>query len=300
MQPKSYLKIRRIANALAESTQSNIPRTICRRLFAHADAAVAISDFDGTLRLQLDLSEHMQRRIFWMGYYSRDVVATLKALLRPGMQFIDIGANIGEISLVAGKLVGSAGSVTSFEPVDAIAEKLEHHIHWNGMDWCRVERQALSDHQGEADIFASTGNNGTKDKHGGLASLHNIDPGNQPVQRVRLNTLDAYLQNRPLTQLDGIKIDIEGAELACLEGAKSTLQRYKPWLIVEVQQQTSAAAGHDQTQILTLLARHGYQFYKTGDQSPRPVSVNELGAIQNVLCLHREQHIEDAATPKSP
>lgn len=292
MQPKSYLKIRRIANTLAESTHSNIPRTICRRLFAHANAAVEVSDFDGTLRLQLDLSEHMQRRIFWMGYYSRDVVATLKALLRPGMQFIDIGANIGEISLVAGKLVGSAGSVTSFEPVDAIAEQLERHLRINGMDWCRVGRQALSDHQGEADIFASTGNKGTKDKNGGLASLHNIAPGNQPMQRVRLNTLDAYLQNQPLAQLDGIKIDIEGAELACLQGAESTLQRYKPWLIVEVQQQTSVAAGHDQTQILALLTRHGYQFYKTGSSTLKPVTAGELGAIQNVLCLHREHHAE--------
>lgn len=292
MQPKSYLKIRRIANTLAESTHSNIPRTICRRLFAHANAAVEVSDFDGTLRLQLDLSEHMQRRIFWMGYYSRDVVATLKTLLRPGMQFIDIGANIGEISLVAGKLVGSSGSVISFEPVDDIAEKLERHLVWNGMDWCRVERQALSDHQGEADIFASTGNNGTKDRHAGLASLHNIDPGNRPVQRVRLNTLDAYLQDRPLDQINGIKIDIEGAELACLQGAESTLQRLKPWLIVEVQRQTSAAAGHDQTQILALLARHGYQFYKTGSQSLQPVSADDLGAIQNLLCLHREHHAE--------
>lgn len=290
MQSKHYIAIRRFANALAESTHSNITRTICRRLFAQANAAVEVSDFDGTLRLQLDLAEHMQRRIFWMGHYSRDVVATLKALLRPGMQFIDIGANIGEISLVAGKIVGPSGSVTSFEPVDAIAEKLERHLRWNGMDWCRAERQALSDHQGEADIFASTGNNGTKDRHAGLASLHNINPGNQPVQRVRLNTLDAYLQHRSLARLDGIKLDIEGAELACLQGAESTLQRYKPWLIVEVQQQTSAAAGHNQTQILSLLARHGYQFYKTAGRSILPVSANELDAIQNVLCLHREKH----------
>lgn len=285
-----YLRIRAWANRLSHLTHSKLPRTLCRRLFAHVKAQVEINDFDDSLRMQLDLSEHMQRRIFWMGNYSQDVVKTIKLLLQPGMRFIDIGANIGEITLTAGKLVSTSGSVIAFEPVDTIAARLEQHLHWNCMPWCQVERLALSDHAGEAEIFASTGNNGTKDKHEGLSSLHNIQQGGRPIQRVRLSTLDSYLDAASSGRVDGIKIDIEGAELECLRGAELTLRSHQPWLIVEVQAQTSAAAGYDQRRILELLSGLDYQFYDTGTRTLRHVSAEKLSAIQNVLCLHRTRH----------
>ncbi|HIG47912.1 MAG TPA: phosphoglycerate mutase (2,3-diphosphoglycerate-independent), partial [candidate division Zixibacteria bacterium] len=65
-----------------------------------------VPDFDGTYLVRLRLSEHMQRRIFWMGYYSTDIVALLKMTLRPGMVVVDVGANIGEIAMVAARCVG--------------------------------------------------------------------------------------------------------------------------------------------------------------------------------------------------
>lgn len=295
MRSERYLQVRSLASAIASKTHSKLPRTICRRLFAHAETEVEIHDFDETLRMRLDLSEHMQRRIFWMGHYSQDVVATLKELLSKGMHFIDVGANIGEISLTAAKIVGSTGSVTAFEPVDTIAARLERHLQWNHLTWCRVERQALSDHQGSAEIFASTGNNGTKDRHAGLASLHNVERDSKPVQLVSLNTLDDYLQAHPTGRIDGIKIDIEGAELECLRGAEAALRIHQPWLIVEVQRQTSIAAGYNQSQILNLLSDHGYQFYKTGGGKLQALSADSLSAIQNVLCLHSTRHADKIA-----
>ena len=290
MQPEHYLRIRAAANAVAAASHSKLPHTLCRRLFARVKAEVEIGDFNGSQRMRLDLSEHMRRRIFWMGHYSRDVVATLQWLLQPGMHFVDIGANIGEITLTAGKIVGAYGSVTAFEPVDAIAGKLAQHLLWNDLTWCTLERLALSDHQGSAEIFASTGNNGTWDPHDGLASLHNIDQSRVPVQQVRLDTLDHYFLEHPIRALDGIKIDIEGAELECLRGAEATLRSYQPWLIVEVQSQTSAAAGYEQRQILDFLTGLGYQFYKTGNARPHAIAANDLSAIQNVLCLHQTRH----------
>lgn len=290
MQPEHYLRVRAVANALAVASHSKLPRTICRRIFARAQAEVEISDFNGSQRMLLDLSEHMQRRIFWMGHYSRDVVATLQWLLRPGMHFVDIGANVGEITLTAGKIVGASGSVTAFEPVDAIASKLAQHLLWNDLSWCRLERLALSDHRGSAEIFASTGNNGTWDPHDGLASLHNIGRSRVPVQQVRLDTLDHYLSDHPASVIDGIKIDIEGAELECLRGAEATLRRFQPWLVVEVQSQTSAAAGYEQRYILDFLASVGYEFYRTGSAQPHAISTDDLSAIQNVLCLHQARH----------
>ena len=292
MNNKHYLAIRKWANTIAHVTRSKLSRSMCRRIFSKSKSVVNIDDYSHSLWMQLDLSEHMQRRIFWMGHYSEDVAMTIKAMLQPGMCFIDIGANVGEITLLAGKIVGPSGSVIAFEPVDVIANKLERHLRWNKLYWCRAERLALSDHLGETLIFASTGHNVTKDKNTGLASLYNLRYGDNPIQPVRLTTLDTYIEPKPPSRIDGIKIDIEGAELDCLRGAESTLRTYRPWLIVEVQARTSVAAGYNQTQILEFLSGLGYAFYKTGAHKLHPVSANSLGAIQNVLCLHHKRHAE--------
>src|SRR5579863_2846250 len=99
---------------------------------SYAAGAVAVSDFDGDLRMELDLGEHMASQVFWFGYYSRDLLQALDRLLKPGDVFLDVGANIGEVSLFAAKRVGRAGRVTAFEPIPDLARKLRSHARVNG------------------------------------------------------------------------------------------------------------------------------------------------------------------------
>jgi FkbM family methyltransferase len=271
------------------SMGGNLPwaQSLLRRCFRHARTELQITDFDGDMRINLRLSEHMQRRIFWMDYYNQDIVALLKKIVQPGMTLIDVGANIGEITLVAAKLVGSSGKVIAFEPMTDIALSLERNVENNHLDQVVIARLGLADTISTAPIYASCGQGQVGDEHQGLGSLYGGTSGDHPpVDSIQLTTLDVYLQSHPTRSLDIIKIDIEGAELPCLKGAARTLELHRPFLIIEVQEQTSRIAGYHQEDILDYLRPLDYTFHTIGRHGKlTPIRNGKLDAYQNVLCV---------------
>ena len=288
---KLMLALRNIARRLSLSNRFLLPQQLLRRCFRHARGVACVHDFDGDLTIDLSLSEHMQRRIFWIGYYNREIVALLKRIVRPGMVVIDAGANIGEIALVTAKLVGPTGLVLAFEPMNEIATKLERNISHNKLKQITVAKLGLSDAAGNAPIYRSCGQGDVHDEHHGLGSLYGSHGRDELIQNIELTTLDAFLQENPVPRLDLIKIDIEGAELACLKGAKQTLTRYRPLLIVEIQEQTSTLAGYRQIDILEYLQQLGYTFQTIGRQGVLSMlSPDNLSAYQNVLCTPTSRH----------
>jgi len=286
MDPKFMIALRRAAKRLSMNGRISLPQSLLRRCFRRAKVVTRITDFDGDMAISLRLSEHMQRRIFWMDYYNQDIVALLKNILRPGMVVIDVGANIGEITLVAAKLVGDAGRVVAFEPMSDMAASLQRNIQDNHLNQVVVAQLGLADTAGTAPIYASCGQGESGDEHHGLGSLYGAKSStNSPVQTIQLTTLDAYLQEHPVARVDVIKIDIEGAELPCLKGAANTLKYHHPILVVEIQEQTSSVAGYRQEDILDYLESFGYRFHTIGKLGKlRPISQGSLASYQNVLC----------------
>ncbi|WP_448243326.1 FkbM family methyltransferase [Pseudoxanthomonas mexicana] len=278
--------VRRLANALSFNGHFPWPRSLARRLYRHAKGIERIENFDSDLSMDLSLSEHMQRRIFWMGYYSEDVIRVIKQRLRPGMTFVDIGANIGEVSLVAAKIVGPQGHVLAFEPVDTLADRLQEHTNRNGLQHVRVVRMGLSDHDGTAVIYDSCGQGEANDEHQGLSSLFGDPSRNAALQTIELGCLDTFLSEPELERVDLIKIDIEGGELTCLRGAESLLRKHRPALIVEIQSESARRAGYRPEDILNFLSVLGYEFHTIAAQGElRPLTAATLKPFQNVLCL---------------
>ena len=61
----------------------------------NAEGIAEIPDYDGNLIIDLNLAEHMQSRIFWLGYYSQSIIQYFNSYIEQGMTVIDVGANIG-------------------------------------------------------------------------------------------------------------------------------------------------------------------------------------------------------------
>ncbi len=74
-------------------------------------------------RVELDLSELIQRMVY-LGAFERWESRAVSRYLKPGMCFVDVGANIGYYSLLAARLVGSSGRVFAVEPSSRAASKL--------------------------------------------------------------------------------------------------------------------------------------------------------------------------------
>jgi len=286
LKSRALLLLRSLGNTFSFGGRIPIPQLALQACFRRARGKIQVTDFDGGIHVDLSLSDHMQRRIFWTGYYNRRMIVLFDRMLRPGMTVIDVGANIGEISMTAAKRVGRSGHVIAFEPIDAIADQLQANVTRNGLDQVTVARTGLSDTPADSvPVYASCGQGIPDDEHHGLGSLFGGGKGAPELQRIPITTLDIWLAAHPVDRVDLIKIDIEGAELPCLRGAEHTLRRFRPILIVEIQDLTSSVAGYRASDILSFLSELGYTF-ETIRHGGRLTALNadNLEEFQNVLC----------------
>lgn len=178
-------------------------------------------------RLLVDLRQSMCLGYFFHGELRHDVGVErlLRAALREGSVFVDVGANIGYYVGIAGRLVGPAGHVYAVEPLPAAVELLRGNL--AGLPHATLLPLAVGEHAGEADLFAR--------ERGDLSSLDpatGADPAaaGTPV-RVRLSTLDRELAGA--RRVDVVKIDVEGFELEVLRGAVETIRKHQPLVAFE-------------------------------------------------------------------
>lgn len=201
--------------------------------------------FDGDLRLLADLSDHIESMIYLheMQQGDRGLVRYLKCQWRSGQIVLDVGANVGVISLMAAKRVRPQGRVLAFEPVAPNAERLTANLALNGFTHVEVYRLALSDREGESRIWIPAHRNL------GMCSLHEREePGE--FQPVKLTRLDSFLAEYPVPRLDWIKVDVEGHEMAFLRGARGVIARFRPAMAVELSRVHLARAGTSPQEIV--------------------------------------------------
>ena len=147
---------------------------------------------------------------YWLRAYEQEKVDRLLTYLRPSSVFYDIGANVGYYSLVAAR---KCQSIFAFEPLPANFDYLKRHIAINQLQNCTPIEAAVTDHEG---IVSFSEGNSTCE--GAIR-----EAGALLVRAVRL---DAFIERAPAP--DVMKIDVEGAELGALRGAKRLLTEHHP------------------------------------------------------------------------
>ena len=210
-------------------------------------------DLAGVGRLTLDLGIEMQQHVFWAGL-SRDdarILALARAVLPADGVFVDVGANVGIHTLaVARHLAAGGGAVLAFEPHPINHRLLVHNIRQNRL------RHVVAENLGLAEAPALL--TGTASKSGGNWSL--ASQGEYRFE-VRLVRLDDYLQDHPIPRLDLIKIDVEGAEVRVLRGARNTIERFRPMIVFEVCPAWLTKMGTSPGELLAELVGHGYTIH---------------------------------------
>lgn len=146
----------------------------------------------------------------------------LQAYLRPGDNFLDIGANTGVYTILASSYIGPDGHIDAFEPIERTAARIEEQAALNGLRNLHVHRLAVCDEDGELEFGYSSND----------ATMHLRRPSEQEQSklRVRGTRLDSF---EPYRNYAVGKMDIEGAEPLALAGAKERLRLANPpvWLI---------------------------------------------------------------------
>ena len=151
----------------------------------------------------------------WLGSYEYRKQQLFARTVKSGDIVFDIGANVGFYTLLASTLTGPNGHVFAFEPVPSNVSFMQAHLRLNRVTNVTVIEEAVSDSSGVAS-FAD----GSSRCTGHLA----LEGGYQ----VRTVSLDELVSSRKLPVPDCMKIDVEGAEMLVLSGARSLLRDAHP------------------------------------------------------------------------
>lgn len=184
-----------------------------------------IKDRYGSTFLAPNLYDTTAFYLFIDGLIEPEVTKILTRHLKPGMVFLDVGANIGFFSALAGKRVGKIGRVIAVEPSPRIFSYLQRNMHSNNLSNVALENSAAFEENVEKVPFYEAPTE--KFSMGALAPQFHDKP--IMVKAVRL---DSILLKYGIDHVDILKLDTEGAEARVLNGAKNLLTGERPPLVI--------------------------------------------------------------------
>jgi FkbM family methyltransferase len=170
--------------------------------------------------------EDWTHRLYVLGELDQPRIAWLTHLTPTGGLFVDVGANVGLYTCEMARHLGEGGAVIAVEPFERSAELLRANIALNRLNNVEVIEAAASDSPGTLPLY--------EPPSGGLASsghLRVVDPGGWvQVGSTPTVRLDELLGDR---HIDAVKVDVEGHEMAVMEGLGSVIDRCRPILLCE-------------------------------------------------------------------
>jgi FkbM family methyltransferase len=201
----------------------------------------------------------------------------VRELVTPGGYAVDVGANIGYVSALLSRYVGSSGRVFSFEPVPETFDLLTHSLLKSGIKNVEAACFAASSADGEAVMEIPRFPDGGDNLYQSHIVSNNSKQNQMRTVRVRLRPLDDLLAT-VLNTIQFLKIDVEGHELEVIKGALLLIRGSHPALLIEVSGDPDSS-GSPAHELFKLLADEGYSAYlldkgKVRSRSPGEQSVD--------------------------
>jgi FkbM family methyltransferase len=209
----------------------------------------------------MDPRSHLFRRVAGHGIYEPEMAALIRRYVHPDRDVVDVGANIGFVTIAAAKRL-SSGRVLAAEPTPAAFGRLVRNVERNGVtDRVLLAQCLLGDRQTEMTLHVIPG----QEEYSSL----------QPLVHPNANAEASVEQTLPMQRLDDLvarhgldpaflKIDVEGAEALVLAGARTMLERSRPVIVAEFSLPLLARFGAEPRAILQSLEALGYEVSDPG------------------------------------
>jgi FkbM family methyltransferase len=212
--------------------------------------------YDGTM-VEVTLGNDNSLCLYVCGSFEPNEFAFLHKFLKPGMVFVDVGANDGYYSLFAARRIEPNGKVIAFEPSTRERINLRRNLRRNGLDNVLVLPSALGAAAGDADLNLA---HGVHSGHNTLGKFAHDDVVVASQERVDVVTLDQVAQQLGLKKIDFVKIDVEGAEASVVAGARHVLSAMRPVMLLEINDGALSAQGIGAEALLHSLRKEaGYE-----------------------------------------
>ena len=198
--------------------------------------------------------------IYYLGNSEPETAAFISGFLKPRMVFFDVGAHIGEYTVLGASFVGTEGQVHAFEAQPATAGLLRKNCEVNQLQNALVNPCAVTDHEGELEFDICS-----DPTMSAIATPARHWRRNLGRIRVPAITLDGYCERGGVSP-DLVKIDVEGAELRVLHGAVGILsQPLPPAVLFECLAPTYKRFGYSPQDVIDFLRGFGYRIYRLAE-----------------------------------
>ena len=187
-------------------------RTVLCRVLGRYRLYVASDDVGFGVHVMLD------------GIWEHWLTSFMARRITPGMRVIDVGANHGYYTVMFGHLTGPTGQVAAIEPHPRTVALLGRSIYANGFQAWTTVIQAAATAEDDVELYLHVPDHEPKNAH----VTRDAQASGIAVRGATLTTL---LADWP--RVDFLKIDVEGAEEACLAGAWPIIQRDRPDMVLE-------------------------------------------------------------------
>lgn len=215
-------------------------------------------------------------------YYSLSEPAEelLFSNIKEGMTIIDVGANIGAITLKSAKKVGLPGKVFSFEPSPINFKRASTNISLNKFTNITLINQGLGNEKSTVFLYNVNPNN-----RGMLRILQDDSQNNSfEKEEVEIDTLDSSMQKFSIPRPDFIKIDVEGFEFKVLQGACKTLNDCKPQLFIELVDRNLLEQKSNAKELVHFLKHLKYQIINAQTNEEIDENSNLTDCHFDILC----------------
>ncbi len=238
-------------------------------------------------KFSVHLKTGMQTTVYFLGEYEKALTEIVKAQLREGDVCLDIGANFGWYSTLFHKYCGDTAEIHSFEPVPPTFAELAQNYELMGKPPnVFINNLALGEKPDELTINLFEG------LSTGHASMSDQGRDDAISYKCKVVTLDSYLEEKNVGDVNFVKVDIEGAEMMFLKGAGKLFKQKIPpiWLMEMALQQTENFGYLPNDLINFMRERADYDFYKVDEIKNKLIKIegfekDDIGA--NVICFPR-------------
>lgn len=225
--------------------------------------------------------------LFFFDLYEPHVVSFMRGFLRPGDCVIDLGANAGYLSAVALDRIGPSGRLIAVEAAPGHYEELQWIARLNPEYRVQIEHCAAGHTDGEIALYL----NAHRGWHSTVRNFNaDTSPQTQEV-RVPMRSLDSLARREGLLERDAIrliKIDVEGAEQAVIEGAGELLATHAAQaIIIEVTPPSATHPVPDLQPLFERFERAGYRGLelRSYPSAPRSLKAHEIKEQTDVLFI---------------
>ncbi len=222
----------------------------------------------------------LENELFWKGLYNGWEKYSMRiwaSLAEQSPVIFDIGANTGLYSLVA-KAKNKTATVHAFEPFGAICKKLSHNAAINQYD-IRCNCLAVSDYSGDAVIY-------TADENFAYSVTVNqnlwVTEGEPIKLDIKTTTLNDYIEQQNITQVDLVKIDVETHEPEVMAGFDKYFPLFKPVVLIEILNESVAE------KLAPYFPVTEFDFY----------NIDERSGIKKVAALSKSDYYNFLVVPK--